>query len=153
MLAWLTNFVDGALAPSYYIDATGTNTVLSFTETYWLDLDPTQTNRLLFSNRAIELSTNGLWLTLEMATIDQTGNTNKVTHLLGDAMVSIWGKDRTTTDPFRPFGQYWISNQSFDSNFWSRTWINGYTNAAAWFKWSLNENDQRLSTNELINIP
>jgi hypothetical protein len=152
MIDWLQQFADRALAPSYY-GATGTNTPLSMTEKYWLDIDPTQTNRFLFFNKAIEPDPYGLWLTLEMATINQAGITNRITHLLGDSMVSVWAKNSFSADPWRVFGQYWISNQSFDSNYLSRTWLNAYTNASAWFKWSLDANDQRLSTNELINIP
>jgi hypothetical protein len=152
MLAWLQQFNDRDLAPSY-LNATGTNAPLSFTEKYWLDMDPTQTNRLLFSNHAIEPETYGLWLTLEMATINQAGQTNRLTRLRGDSMVSIWIKESFTTQPYRPFGQYYVTDRSFDSNYWARTWINAYTNASAWFKWRLDINDQRLSTNELINTP
>jgi hypothetical protein len=123
------------------------------TEKYWLDMDPTQTNRLLFSNHAIEPDTYGLWLTLEMATINQAGQTNRLTRLLGDAMVSIWIKESFSSQPYRVFGQYWVSDRSFDSNYWARTRINAYTNTSAWFKWRLDINDQRLATNELINVP
>jgi hypothetical protein len=152
MIEWLQQYPDRALAPSY-LNATGTNLPLSLLEKYWLDMDPTQTNRLLFTNRAIEPDTYGLWLTLEMATINQAGQTNRLTRLLGDAMVSIWIKESFTTQPYRPFGQYYLTDRSFDSNYWARTRINAYTNASAWFKWRLDANDQRLSTNELINIP
>jgi hypothetical protein len=152
MIEWLQQYPDRGLSPSYF-GATGTNSPLSMTEKYWLDMDPTQTNRLLFSNRAIEPDTYGLWLTLEMATINQAGQTNRLTRLLGDAMVSIWIKESFTAQPYRPFGQYYVTDRSFDSNYWARTRINAYTNASAWFKWRLEANDQRLSTNELINVP
>jgi hypothetical protein len=152
MIEWLQQYPDRALAPSYF-GAVGTNSPLSMTEKYWLDMDPTQTNRLLFSNKAIEPDTFGLWLTLEMATINQAGQTNRLTRLLGDSMVSIWIKESFTAQPYRVFGQYWISDRSFDSNYWARTRINAYTNTSAWFKWRLDINDQRLATNELINVP
>lgn len=146
MIAWLQQFGDKPLAPSYYGTAT-----LSILDEYWLDIDPTQTNRLIFRNKTPAPDPSGLWLTLEMATINGYGVTNRLTHLLGDAMVSIWAKDNLA-EPFRPYGQYWISEQSFDSNYWARTRLNAYTNISASFEWRLNVNDQRLATNELINI-
>ena len=148
MLAWLTNFVDRALAPSYFGE-----TPLSFTEQYWLNMDPTQTNNLIFRSQGSPvLGDFGLWLTLQMATIDGSGVTNKVTLLRGDSAISVWAND-TEPPAWRPFGQYWISTRSFDDNFLSRTWINAYTNDAAMFMWRLDWNDRRLSTRELTNSP
>lgn len=151
MIDWLQQYGDRPLAPTYY--GPTTNYPLRLVEEYWLNLDPTETNRFIFANKNIEPDPNGLWLTLEMATIDNTGQTNKVTFLRGDAMVAIWVKEVGSPYPWRPFGQYWISPLSFDDNYLSRTRINAYTNTSAWFKWTLDSNDQRLSTNELINIP
>jgi hypothetical protein len=153
MLAWLRQFGDNPLATSYYGTST-TNYPIPFLNQYWLDMDPTQTNRLIFKNRVIVPDAHGLWLTVEMAKIDGLGVTNRVTHLLGDAMVAVWSKESGSVEPWKPFGQYWISDRSFDAtNYLSRTRINAYTNNSAWFKWRLGENDQRLSTSELINIP
>ena len=153
MLAWLQQFGDKALATSYYGTST-TNYPIPFLNQYWLDMDPTQTNRLIFKNRSIVPDAHGLWLTVEMAKIDGLGTTNRVTHLLGDAMVTVWAKESGSVDPWQPFGQYWLSGRSFDpTNYLSRTRINAYTNSSAWFKWRLGENDQRLSTSELINTP
>jgi hypothetical protein len=79
--------------------------------------------------------------------------TNKVDHLLGDAMVTVWAKASGSAEPWRPYGQYSLSVNSFDDNYLSRTRINAYTNSASWFKWHLDANDLRLSTSELINTP
>jgi hypothetical protein len=152
MLEWLQQYPDKPLVPSYF-GAIGTSTPLSITEQYWLDLDPTQTNRLLFFNKAIEPDPYGLWLTLEMSTINGSGVTNKVTHLLGDAMITIWAKESISAASWGVFDQYWISERSFDDNYLSRMRIHAYTNTDAWFKWRLDNNDQRLSTSELINVP
>ena len=146
MFVWLTNFVDRPLAPSYF-----ESTTLSFLEQYWLDLDPTKTNILIFRQEDIVPDPKGVWLTLKMATIDEAGTTNKVEGLRGDAAVSVWALDNVSPD-YRPFGQYWISPLSFDDNFKSRTRINAYTNDAA-FKWLLDVKDQRLSTSQLTNCP
>jgi hypothetical protein len=119
-----------------------------------LNLDPTQSNRLIFAQKSVAPGTNGLWLTLEMATVNSSGVSNRITFLRGDAMVSPWVKDVVGSIlPWRPLNQYWISNRSFDSNYLARTWINAYTNSTAWFKWTLDHNDQRLATNELVNVP
>ena len=151
MIDWLQQFNDRALSPSY-LGATGTNAPLSMAEKYWLDMDPTKTNRLLFSSATNPVAAPfGLWLTLQMAIITEAGNTNRITHLLGDSAIMVWAKNSFSPDPFSPYGQYWISENSFNSNFLSRTWLNAYTNSSAWFKWSLNAKDKRLSTHELIN--
>jgi hypothetical protein len=148
MLLWLTNFVDRALAPSYF-----ESTTLPFLEQYWLNLDPTQTNRFIFRSKDSPLLGDfGVWLQLEMFTIDGFGTTNKVEGLRGDSAVSVWALDSVSPD-YRPFGQYWLSQRSFDSNYVSRTRINAYTNDAAQFKWLLDVRDQRLSTSELTNSP
>ncbi len=146
MLAWLTNYVDRALAPSY--DGSTTNQIPLLNQ-YWLDMDPTQTNRLIFrSPVAPKLDGTGLWLTLEMAKIDGSGVTNKITHLLGDARITVWAQE--ASEPWRTFGQYWLSTRSFDDNYLSHTRINSYTNYAS-FKWSLNENNLWFSSTELTN--
>jgi hypothetical protein len=141
------------LAPSYFL-TTPTNTVLSFTEEYWLNMDPTQTNNLIFRNTKIDPSDpNGLWLTLEMATIDGLGQTNKLEILRGDSAISIWALENMWP-AWRPFGQYWLSSRSFDDNYKSRTFINSYTNTTGvYFTWKLDVNDRRLTTTELINVP
>jgi hypothetical protein len=152
MINWLQQYIDRPLAPTYL--GIGTNSLLGLLEEYWLNLDPTQTNRLIFAQKAVEPGTNSLWLTLEMATVNGLGVTNRITFLRGDAMVAVWAKDFIgSLDPWRPFGQYWISPRSFDSNYLARTRINSFTNTTAWFKWTLDHNDLRLATNELINIP
>jgi hypothetical protein len=87
-----------------------------------------------------------------MATINGYGVTNKVTHLLGDAMVSIWANEGGSVEPWGPISQYFINDRSFDNAYLSRTRINRTMNGSAWFKWLLHVNDQRLSTNELINV-
>jgi hypothetical protein len=151
MITWLQQYNDRPLAPTYY--GSGTNSPLSLLEKYWLDVDPTETNRFIFANKNIEPDPYGLWLTLEMATINSAGQTNKVTSLRGDARVAIWAKEAGSPYPWKPFGQYWISPLSFDDNYLSRTRINAYTNTSAWFKWTLDHEDQRLTTHELINTP
>jgi hypothetical protein len=145
MLEWLQSKPDKPLAPSY--DGFTTNQIPLLNQ-YWLDMDPTQTNRLIFRSWNIATDANGLWLTLAMAKIDGSGVTNKITHLLGDARIMVWAQE--ASEPWRPFGQYWISTRSFDDSYLSHTRINSYTNAAS-FKWSLNENNLWFSSSELTN--
>jgi hypothetical protein len=152
MITWLQQYGDLPLAPTYY--GAGTNTLLGLLEEYWLDLNPTQTNRLIFEQKSVLPDTNGLWLTLEMATVNESGTTNKITFLRGDAMVAAWVRDSfASVLPWKSLRQYWISPNSFDSNFLARTRINGYTNGTAWFKWTLDHENKLIATNELINIP
>jgi hypothetical protein len=152
MITWLQQYGDLPLAPTYY--GAGTNTLLGLLEEYWLDLNPTQTNRLIFEQKSVLPDTNGLWLTLEMATVNQSGFTNRITSLRGDAMVAAWARDSfVSVLPWKSLRQYWISPNSFDSNFLARTRINGYTNGTAWFKWTLDHENKLIATNELINIP
>jgi len=146
-IAWLRQYNDKPLAPSYFETST-----LGLQEEYWLNMDPTQTNRFIFNLMTpVPNPPFGLWLTLEMATIDGSGYTNRVTFLRGDAAVSIWLKD---TDPFKPLKsirQYSIGANSFDNNFLSRTFINGFTNNASLFKLFLDHNNQFIATQELLN--
>jgi hypothetical protein len=151
MIDWIQQFNDRSLAPTYLYP--GTNTQLRLLDEYWLDLNPTETNYLIFAQKAVEPATNGLWLTLEMATVNGLGLTNRITYLRGDAMVGPWAKDVGSPLPWRPLAQYYVTPNSFDSNFLARTWINAFTNSTAWFKWTLDHNDLRLATNELINVP
>jgi hypothetical protein len=151
MIDWLQQFNDRPLAPTYLYP--GTNTQLRLLDEYWLDLNPTETNYLIFAQKAVEPAVNGLWLTLEMATVNGLGQTNRLTRLRGDAMISPWAKDAGSNLPWRPLAQYYVTPTSFDTNFLSRTWINAYTNSTAWFKWTLDRNDLRLATNPLINVP
>jgi len=145
---WLQQYNDRPLAPTYF----GADT-LGLLEEYWLDLDPTETNRLIFATKAIEPpDVNGFWLTLEMAKINGLGQTNKVEFLRGDAKVAVWvSKTLAPDEPRYQLMQYYISSRSFDDSFLARTRINAYTNTTATFRWTLDRTDLRYATYELIN--
>ena len=105
VLNWLLTFDDTDLVTSRYNDRD-----LTLTELYWLDADPTVTNRVDYRiwDFHLDESTN-LNMTLELSL-----NEANLTHLQGGSVLKIFAKENLMDPEWQMLAQYALSTDSFD---------------------------------------
>ena len=148
ILDWLQGFDDLPFAPTYLNVIHPLAPQLSLREKFWINANPTTTNLFTFKTHATEVHLRPLYLTLEMAL-----NGNKVEHLQGGSVVQAWASYSLSPPDWFMVSQYILSPNSFDNDRKGRVYINAFPEQPAFFKWTLDLEDQRSSTFEMINLP
>ncbi len=150
VLNWILGFQDGALIPMYY-----NNRLLSMTEQYWLDANPTVSNTFecAITKFVLDPGTN-FHLTVKMAL-----NGVKKTSLQGSAVLKLQSKSRITDQEWQLLAQYSLSSASFDANNLCRVFVQdpfafilqGVDPGNLFFRWVIELPDPRVSVQGLVN--
>jgi len=152
MLNWLLGFGDGNLVPSYYY---GTGRELSLTELYWLNANPTVTNRLDggISDFTYDQTTN-FFVTVSLAL-----NGTNCLSLQGDAMLKLEMTQGLLSPDWWIVGQYILQPDSFDTNHLCRIRLDNpfpeklptWDPKSAFFHWVIEMEDPRITPEPLVN--
>jgi len=152
MLNWLLSFGDGKLVPSYYY---GTGRELTLTELYWLNANPTVTNRLDggIANFNYDLSTN-FFVTVSLAL-----NGTNCTTLQSDARLKLEMTQSLMAPNWWIVGQYILGSDSFDTNHLCRIRLANpfpeklpaWDPKSAFFHWVIEREDPRITPEPLVN--
>ena len=152
---WLEQFGEAPLAPTY-LNKLYSDTQLSLLERYWINANPTKTNVFTFTMAdKNELIYEGdppqriLYLTLGMAL-----NNERIERLQGGSVVKARMTQNLSPADWTTISQYILSEKTFDSENKSRVYLHVFDyDPSAFFKWSLQLEDPRLSVFEMINQP
>ena len=150
VLNWILGFQDGVLVPSYY-----NNRLLTMTEQYWLDANPTVTNQFQFSITKLSLDSG----TNFHVTVEMDMNGGKQTHLMGEAVLKLQAKNSLLDNEWVLLEQYSLSAASFDVNNTCRAFVpNPFAILLAgkdpqhlFFRWVIEMKDPRVGVEVLVN--
>jgi len=156
MLNWLLGFGDNntPLASSYFF---GNGRLMSLTELYWLNADPTVTNRVDGSIvRFTRDAETNYYVTASLAV-----NGQNCTCLLSQAVMKLEMTPSLTIPDWRIAGQYRLMPDSFDTNHQCRILLpNPYIYsfpywdpAQAFFRWVIEEQHPNIGVLPLVNTP
>ncbi|MDX9868945.1 MAG: hypothetical protein RBT78_13590, partial [Kiritimatiellia bacterium] len=154
MLNWLLGFGDNPLASSYFF---GNGRLMSLTELYWLDADPTVTNRVDGSIVRFTRDTE----TNYYVTVSLAVNGQNCPYLLSEAVMKLEMTPSLTTPDWRIAAQYALMPDSFDTNHQCRILLpNPYvysfpywSPAQAFFRWVIEEQHPNIGVLPLVNTP
>jgi hypothetical protein len=114
LLSWILSFGDADLVTSHY-----NGRPLSLTELYWLNANPTATNRLEFMVTKFNVETNND----VRATVKLALNGQNVTNLQGSSVMKLQVKSALAEANWSFLAQYALGRDSFDTNQTSRITI------------------------------
>jgi hypothetical protein len=152
ILSWLVGFGDAPLVPSLY-----NGRALTLTELYWLNANPTASNRLeyLVTSFSVDSVSNA------HAAVKLTLNDQNVTNLQGGSVMKIETKNKPTDAQWELLTQYSLNTASFDTNHTSRmTILNafnyrivGWDLRSVFSRGIIDREDPRVSAHPLITLP
>ena len=152
VLNWILGFEDGELVPMYYKDS-----LLSMTEQYWLDANPTITNEFecAITKFVIDPGTN-FHVTVKMALNDE-----KMTALQGEAVLKLQAKGDLSETEWEMLAQYALTSASFDASSTCRVFVRnpfdyilaGVDPRRLMFRWVIEPQDPRVTVETLVNDP
>lgn len=152
LLNWLLGFGDAPLVSSPYNGRT-----LSLNELYWLNANPTVTNRVDFMVTKFNVDA----VSNAHATVTLALNGQSVTNLQGNSVMKLNVKQDLTDPEWSLLAQYSLSKASFDSNRVSRVTIEnpfsyvirGWDPQGIYCRGMLEMEDPRVIVQELITEP
>ena len=150
VMNWILSFEDGELIPMYYNDR-----VLSLTEQYWLNANPTVSNtfHLAFTKMVLDPGTN-YHLTVMMAL-----NGEKKSSFQGQAVLKLQAKSRLLDSEWEMLAQYSLNADSFAADNTCRVFVSnpfdlvleGVDPKTLFFRWLIELNDPRVAVQVLTN--
>lgn len=166
VLSWILSYPEGSLVPSYYAKSSvsgwaGFLREMTMTEQYWLNADPTVTNRFVFRTASFNKDpvTTNLYFSLEMAM-----NGNKQTVLQGgEAVLKLQAKAGLTGTEWVLVAQYNISDASYSTNAVPTCYVfvknpfsailKGMNPDSVYYRWKIEMRDPRVEVKSLVNGP
>lgn len=168
LLSWLMGFPDGALVPSYYLKSTKGGAIdwsgsreLSMLELYWLNADPTKTNRFEFATTGfwVDPPTSNLLVQIKMS----LNETNSITSLQGGAVLKLRVKGSLFDPDWSLVRQFSVGDASFGTNHTSTVFVANpfkillpdITNPVGlnfYIRWKMEVSDPRVGIVPLIDL-
>ena len=149
VLNWVLGFSDGALIPMYY-----NNRLLSMTEQYWLNANPTVSNtfQCAITKFVTDPGTN-FHVKVEMAL-----NGVKKTSFQGTVVLKLQAKSHLTDAEWQLLAQYSLSSASFDASNTCRVFVPnpfaymlyGADPQSLFFRWVIEQPDPRVGIQALV---
>lgn len=159
VLAWILGFTpEGQLVPSYchYKDgAVDTYRVLTMTEQYWLNANPTVSNLFEFATSAFTVDSG----TNLHVTISMSMNGAKQTLLQGGAVLKLRAKANMSDPEWSLVAQYSLNAASFDSSLTCKVYVTnpfsvllkGMDPQHSFYQWVIEMEDPRVEVEVLVN--
>lgn len=151
VINWVLSYPEAPLVPMFYNDR-----VLSLTEQYWLDANPTISNEFqcVIRDFAFDAQTN-LHVRLEMNL-----NESNMTNIQGGAVLKLEAKPDLLQPDWDMIKQFYLTVDSFDSNNECHIFVKNpyefilteYDTKRFFMRWVIELDDPRISVYELENI-
>jgi hypothetical protein len=151
VINWILTYPEAPLVPMFYNDR-----VLTLTEQYWLDANPTISNefRCVIRDFDFDAQTN-LHVRIEMSL-----NESNMTNIQGGAVLKLEAKQDLEQTEWDMIKQFYLTVDSFNSNNECLVFVKNpyefilteYNTKQFFMRWVIENDDPRISVYELENI-